>query len=99
MNRLHLENRAQVTVLGNMQATSDTSLGPAYDAVVPMVNPKDNENILYDAAIVMRGLLTMGTSTVPNNTLKGVMGTGRDASGVLRSISPKAQGLIYNSYR
>jgi hypothetical protein len=62
------------TVLENMQATSDTSLGPAYDAVVPLVNPKD-ENILYDAGIVMRGLLTAGTSLVPNTGLKGVMGT------------------------
>jgi len=84
-------------VLGNMQVTSDTSLGPAYDAVVPMVNPKNNENILYDAAIVMRGLLTMGGSIVTNADLKGMMGTVNGALLIALGLSKDESGKDYTS--
>jgi hypothetical protein len=97
VNKVHAFSGDLDTVFNNMMTTSYADLDAAYDAVVPMVDPKDNENILYDAAIVMRGLLTMGTSIVPNNTLKGIMGTVNGALLIALGLSKDESGQDYTS--
>jgi|GEM_PF-1597705 len=84
-------------VLLNMQVSSTTNLGQVYQAVRDSVHVPDGNVIRYDAGIVIRGLLTAGTSIVTNPTIKGIMGVVNGAMSIAMSLSKKPSGPDYTA--
>ncbi len=70
----------------NMKLSSSDRLGNVYAAVKPIVNPPSDHRVLYNMGIVIRGVLTAGTSIVTNPGLKAAMG-------IINGLMSMAMGL------
>lgn len=84
-------------VLLNMQVSSTTNLGQVYQAVRDSVHVPDGNVIRYDTGIIIRGLLTAGTSIVTTPTIKGIMGVVNGAMSIAMSLSKKPSGPDYTA--
>jgi hypothetical protein len=85
------------TVLINMQISSTANLGRVYESVKATVAPPDQRTVMYDAGVIIRGLLTAGTAIVPDPVLKGAMGVLNGMLSIAQSLSKKPGGADYAS--
>jgi len=85
------------TVLTNMQISSTSNLGKVYDAVKATVFVPEDSMVMCDAGMVIRGLLTAGTSIITNPVIKGAMGVLNGAMSIAMSFSKKPGGADYTS--
>ena len=81
----------------NMKLSSADRLRNVYAAVKPLVNPPPDRTVLYNMGIVMRGMLTAGTSIVTNAGLKATMGIINGLMSIAMGLSKGEDGTDYTS--
>ena len=84
-------------VLLSMQASSNADLASVYQMVRSTVPVPTGSQIQYDAAIVLRGLLTAATSIVTDPLLKGTMGVLNGIMSIAMTFSKKPTGADYTA--
>jgi hypothetical protein len=80
------------TLLIYLQLGQTADMLNVYNAVKAKVNPPEENNVLYDTGIVIRGLLTAGTSLVTHPAIKGAMGIVNGVMSIAMGISKKPSG-------
>jgi hypothetical protein len=84
-------------VLINMKLSSTDSLRNVYEKVKVTVDAPPDRKVLYDTGIIIRGILTAGTSIVTNAALKATMGTINGIMSIAMGISKDEGGADYSS--
>ncbi len=81
----------------NMQINSSTGMDAVYQMVRDTVPVPDSSRVLYDAGMVVRGILTGAGSIVTNAAIKGTMGVINGALTIAMNFSKKPEGPDYTT--
>ena len=81
----------------SMKLSSTDSLRNVYEKVKAKINVPPDRVALYDIGIIIRGILTAGTSIVTNAGLKATMGTLNGLMSIAMGISKDEGGADYTS--
>lgn len=81
----------------NMQINSNTDMDAVYQVVWETVDVPDSSRILYDAGMVVRGILTAAGSIVTNAPIKGTMGVINGALTIAMNFSQEPEGPDYTT--
>lgn len=81
----------------NMQINSSTGMDAVYQVVRDTVEVPDSSRVLYDAGMVVRGILTGAGSIVTNAAIKGTMGVINGALTIAMNFSKAPEGADYTS--
>jgi hypothetical protein len=97
VNEVNLFADKMDTVLTDMQIGSMGTLHDVYEAVKLKIDPPEDSKLKYNTGIIIRGLLTAGTSLAKNPYIKGAMGVINGALSIGMSLSKRDGGEDYNS--